>query len=73
MDNFKFYALTRFRLEISATDCLCIESPFKSPSELEQAALHWARQLTEEALQQEVQKLIDHCRAVIDNHGDYVP
>ena len=45
---------------------------FESPSELEQAALHWARQLTEEALQQEVQKLIDHCQAVIDNHGDYV-
>ena len=45
---------------------------FDSPSELEDAALHWARRLSEECLQQEVKKFIDHCQAVIDNHGDYV-
>ena len=45
---------------------------FEDHIDLEKAALHWAKQLDEEALQREVQKLIDHCQSVIDIQGDYV-
>jgi len=45
---------------------------FKDHLEVEETALQWARQLSEEALQQEVQKLIDYCQAVIDSRGEYV-
>lgn len=45
---------------------------FTDPEELQEAALQWARSLSEDALQKQVQKLIDHCQAVIDSRGEYV-
>lgn len=45
---------------------------FKDHMEVQEAALQWARQLSEDALQQEVQKLIDHCQAVINSGGEYI-
>jgi hypothetical protein len=48
------------------------DNVFRDHLELQQAALQWARQLDENALQREVQKLMDHCQAVIDARGDYV-
>ena len=45
---------------------------FDNHEKVQEAALHWARQLSEEDLQHEVQRLVDHCQAVIDAEGDYV-
>ena len=45
---------------------------FESHEDLQEAALHWARSLSEEDLQREVQRLVDHCQAVIEAQGDYV-
>ena len=46
---------------------------FDNHEEVREAALRWARQLSEELdLQHEVQRLVDHCQAVIDVEGDYV-
>ena len=45
---------------------------FKDHLEVQEAALRWARQLSENSLQREVQKLIDHCQCVIDSGGDYI-
>ena len=45
---------------------------FESHLEVEQAALQCLRNLPEELLHQEIQKLYDHCQDVIDAGGDYV-
>ena len=45
---------------------------FTDHSELQNAALQWAKGLSEEVLSAEVQKLIDHCQLVIDSQGDYI-
>lgn len=50
---------------------LC-KQDFRDHLELQKAALQWARQLDEDHLQREVQKLMDHCKAVIDAQGAYV-
>ena len=48
------------------------DNSFRDHLELQQAALQWARQLDENSLRSEVQKLMNHCQAVIDARGAYV-
>ena len=45
---------------------------FQSHLEVEEAALRFLRQLPEEHLHAEIEKLYDHCQAVIDAGGAYV-
>jgi hypothetical protein len=62
-DRFLFnYLKTHLRLET-----------FESHLEVEQAALRILRDIPEDALYREVEKLYDHCQLVIDALGDYVP
>ena len=45
---------------------------FNGHFEVQEAALQWARGAGEEAPREEVQKLVDHCQAVIDAGGEYI-
>jgi transposase len=45
---------------------------FTSYQEVENAALHSLRQISEDALKVELKNLIDHCQAVIQTGGDYI-
>lgn len=45
---------------------------FEDHLEVQEAALRWARKLSQNSLQSEVQKLVDHCQCVIDSRGDYI-
>lgn len=45
---------------------------FHSHTEVEYAALHAMRALSEDALMAEVEKLLDHCQLVIEAGGDYI-
>ena len=47
-------------------------SNFQNGEELQRAALQWARELKEEDLHREVQRLVDYCQAVINAGGSYV-
>jgi transposase len=48
------------------------QETFESHLEVETAALHEMRMISEETLYREVEKLYEHCQRVIDVGGDYV-
>lgn len=48
------------------------KSNFTSPEEVETITLQVLRSFAEDAIQAEVDKLIDHCQMVIESHGDYI-
>lgn len=45
---------------------------FQDHKEVEAAALRALRSMSEQSVLAEVEKLLDHCQAVIDAHGDYI-
>ena len=49
-----------------------MKADFKNRVFADHAALQWAKQLELEAIQREVQKLVNHCQAVIDAGGAYI-
>ena len=44
---------------------------FQHHLDVKEAALQWARGLSEDVLKNEVQKLVDYCQLVIDSNGSY--
>lgn len=45
---------------------------FNSSSDVEEASLQYLRSISEDALHEQVNSLIDHCQQVIDAQGDYI-